>query len=257
MSFWDDFFSQLEQAVAQNLPIQSIGSLLAQGRLWSEWQDHEWDGDLVLFELQPWVQEFQQRYGSGLRVADDLQGRRKGHPDSLEILLRALLLEGSPLELGGDERNLWVHCLCCEASGLILRHLLAGLEGHCDPPSKIVLPWPVEPQVDSCVDLEILARSALDDREFEGELIQTFLAEAERQLESLRLNFSARTLHSLKGSASMMGALPLAGLIDQQERLMQPESLPQLQAEFERVARLLKTRIEGHETAPDRSRLVR
>ena len=239
MSFWDDFLTQVEQAVAQNLPIQSIGPWLAQGRLWSEWQELDWDGGLAFFEVQPWAQKF------GVEVG--LQGRRKGYPQALEILLRALLLESSPLKIGGDERNLWFECQYSEASGLILRHLLTRLEGHCVPPNKVVLPWPVEPQGDSSVDLDILARSSLDDREFEGELIRTFLTEAERQLESLRLNFSARTLHSLKGSASMMGALPLAGLIDQQERLMQPESLPRLQAEFDRVARVLRGRLQDQE----------
>jgi len=48
----------------------------------------------------------------------------------------------------------------------------------------------------------------------------------------------------LKGSAGMVGALRLAEMLGEQEKALQKEQLPELEAEFNRVLAFLQSRLE-------------
>lgn len=243
MSFWDEWLDELDRQ-----PDMDAVRRLSQGaRLFQS---------LALaptgaapFDLEEWARGWSRRWRLELTVAPGTPLRREGQAEYLAALLRALCWEQfpsgcPPLQVTGDQSEIRV--VCAQESrwvprpGVLVSTLAdllpvqLGRDGswlfRCNCPSletAAALP--------EAVDLDTLQRSTMDDPEFEDELIDAFLEEGTRQMEHLGRDYNSRTLHSLKGSANMVGALTLAGQLGEQEHRLELAQLPALKQEFERV----------------------
>lgn len=236
-AFWNRLLTALEQG-------EESRALARQGRLWMAFEDR---GERE-FDLFDWAESLRQEHYFDLQLDKQLQAVRRGRPEAMALLLRALGGDHPPtVRVSGDTQQ-----LCLDAPGLAvqpgplavtLAELLGARldQGHlfccpCPELARSVGPPPV--------DVETLARSTMGDAEFERELIETFLAEGHRQFASLSRNYVAPTLHSLKGSAAMVGALRLADLLDEQEHALDKQRLPVLEAEFARVVDWLQAHLK-------------
>lgn len=229
-----------------------LGWLARQGRWACEFSRR--DGGPQLFDLQVWARDLGQRHGLQLQLADGLAALRWGYPQALEFLVLALCWRGfagtlPPLRVDGDASEIAFETSTTPSQeslgGPLVTYLLAEVGGRLGERQLLRCPCLAQQpeMVGAPVDLEALNRSCMDDLEFERELIETFTAEGRRQLAGLALNYSSHTLHSLKGSAGMVGALRLAELLGEQEKALQKDQLPELEAEFNRVVAFLQSRL--------------
>lgn len=235
--FWDLLLTALEEGAEPRW-------LARQGRWWLSYREID-ESDFDLFD---WAQSLRED-GFEVELSPVLLAGRRGQPEAMRLLLRCLCNGQYPaLNVSGDGAS-----LCLSAAGFAaqvgplavtlaerLNAQLGGEDGHlfsCPCPSTTTGPAPV--------DRETLVRSTMGDTEFEKELIETFLEEGRRQFASLSRNYAAPTLHSLKGSAAMVGALRLADLLGEQEHALEKQRLPLLQAEFARVVEWLEGHLEG------------
>lgn len=252
LEVWEELWAGVEEGLQEPLSRPDLHWLARQGRWACEFSRR--DGGPQLFDLQVWARDMGRRHGLRLELVEGLDVLRWGHPQALEFLLLALCWrafgESPPtLRLDGDpaEISFEVAQTVGEARlrGPLVHHLLALLGARIA--EKPLLRCPCLAQqpemVGAPVDLEALNRSCMDDAEFERELIETFTAEGRRQLAGLALNYSSQTLHSLKGSAGMVGALRLAEMLGEQEKALQKDQLPELEAEFNRVVAFLQSRL--------------
>ncbi|MCW5872141.1 MAG: hypothetical protein KIS61_33125, partial [Candidatus Eremiobacteraeota bacterium] len=208
LEVWEELWAGLEGGLQEPLSLPDLRWLARQGRWACEFSRR--DEGPQLFDLQVWARDLNQRHDLQLQWAEGLPTLRRGRPQALEYLLLALGWRGfAPLRIGGDDAE-----LTFEAAGTVdeeslrgplLAYLLAQLGARLDDGRLLRCPCPAQ-QSGVPVDLEALNRSCMDDAEFERELIETFTAEGRRQLASLAFNYSSHTLHSLKGSAAMVGA---------------------------------------------------
>jgi HPt (histidine-containing phosphotransfer) domain-containing protein len=212
------------------------------------------DGGPQLFDLEVWAQDLGRIHGLRVQIQEGLPRLRWGHPQALEYLLlavcwRAFGLSVPTLKLGGDDCELTFQAPGRiaeeQVAGPFVAYLLGLVAGRLCEQELLRCPCLAQQQemVGTPVDVEALNRSCMDDAEFERELIETFTAEGHRQLAGLALNYNSHTLHSLKGSAGMVGALRLAEMLGEQEKALQKEQLPELEAEFNRVVAFLQSRL--------------
>lgn len=246
--FWDDFLDSLEHELESAPGTTELRSLLLQGRLWQSWMRHT-QPRVESFAVTEWIERMESLGWGRIEAESTFSEPRQGDPWMLELLCRALLsnLGSASLRLEADPKALWLRSPQGwpppTLKGPLLRRLSwsLSLEWHED---GVKVPFPVLPPTGSgAVDLEALRRTTLDDPEFERELIETFLAEGQRQLDSLGLRYATNVLHSFRGSAAMVGAYPLVEMLACEERLPEPGHLPQLKKEFEAVRQCLERRL--------------
>ena len=213
------------------------------------------DGGPQLFDLQVWARHLADRHDLRLQLREGLATLRWGQPQALEYLLLALCWRAfgqpfPPLQLDGDDGELAFQAPQNVSDellrGPLVSHLLGQVSGRVGERDLLRCPCLAQQKemIGAPVDLEALNRSCMDDAEFERELIETFTAEGRRQLASLGLNYTSHTLHSLKGSAAMVGALRLAEMLGEQEKALQKDQLSELEAEFNRVVAFLQSRLQ-------------
>ena len=254
LELWEQLWAALEAELAQHGPIQELTWLARQGRWACEFARRA--GGPQLFDASAWASELGVRHGLVIHLAPGVERSRWGDPVALEYLTLALCWRayGSrapALHLGGDQAE-----LCVEGpanpddlllSGPLVSHLMSQLSARSGDSMQEMFRCPCPAQRKEMatppVDLEALNRSCMDDAEFERELIETFTAEGQRQLAGLALNYTSHILHSLKGSAGMVGAMRLAELLGEQEKALQKDQLPVLEAEFKRVVEFLQARL--------------
>ena len=255
LELWEELWAALECKLATHAPVEELGWLVRQGRWACEYARRARGPEL--FDASAWASQIGARHGLEIHLAPGVECRRWGYPVALEYLLVALCWRshGSQtpaLQLAGDLSEV---CIQGPAnpddlllSGPLVSHLMSHLAARFGDSMEEMFRCPCPARqtklLSSPVDLEAFNRSCMDDTEFERELIDTFTAEGQRQLAGLATNYTAHVLHSLKGSAGMIGALRLAELLGEQEKALQKDQLPVLQAEFERVVDFLQARLK-------------
>lgn len=255
LELWEELWAALEGELARHAPLEELAWLAKQGR-WACEYARQASGP-QLFDASAWASLVGARHGLELHLAPGFERWRWGDPVALEYLVVALCwraygLRAPALQLTGDSSEVWFQGPAYPddllLSGPLVSHLMGQLSARSGDSMKELFrcPCPVQQQDVSVppVDLEALNRSCMDDAEFERELIETFTAEGRRQLASLALNYSSHILHSLKGSAGMVGAMRLAALLDEQEKALQKDQLPVLEGEFNRVVTFLQERLK-------------
>ncbi|MBN9416267.1 MAG: Hpt domain-containing protein [Candidatus Eremiobacteraeota bacterium] len=256
LEVWEELWSDLDRGLQEPASLSELRWLARQGNLACEFARR--DGGPQLFEVQAWAVDVGRRRGLLLQPREGLVSLRWGHPQALEYLLVALnwqaFGETPPsisiaISIEGDDSELVFLSTLPQGRervrGPLVDYLAAQVGARFSPGELFRCPCLAQQQemVGSPVDLDALNRSCMDDAEFERELIETFTAEGRRQLGSLALNYSSHTLHSLKGSAGMVGAMRLAEMLGQQEKALEKEHLPELEAEFNRVVAFLQSRL--------------
>ncbi|MBS2039426.1 Hpt domain-containing protein [bacterium] len=250
---WEELWAGLEGRLQAPLDLDELAWLARQGRWACEFSRR--NGGPQVFDLREWAGDLARRHGLQLSVRSGLAGLRWGDLFALEYLLlslcwRAFGVRVPALCLEGNEAEIWVTAAAepgdAWLAGPFLSYLLGLVRGSTGGAELFRCPCPAqEPEMmGTPVDLEALHRSCMDDEEFEQELIETFTAEGRRQLASLSINFSSHTLHSLKGSAAMVGATRLASMLGEQEKALDKDQLPELEAEFNRVLAFLQLRLK-------------
>lgn len=248
LELWEELWSRLRDG-PQNAEMLW---LVQQGNWACEFARR--DGGPQLFDLPVWARDVAGRQGLRLQLREGLEPLRWGHPQALEYLLLAICWRafGEPfpvLQVDGDASELTFEAAQPPAErnlkGPLVAYLLGQVSGRLgeQPLLRCSCFAQQAEMVGTPVDLEALNRSCMDDSEFERELIETFTAEGRRQLLSLALNYSSHTLHSLKGSAGMVGAMRLAEMLGEQEKALEKDQLPELEAEFNRVVAFLQSRL--------------
>lgn len=251
LEVWEELWAGVQGSLQEPVSLPNLRWLARQGRWACEFSRR--DGGQQLFDLQVWAKDVSLRHGLQVRLVEGLALLRWGQPQALEYLLVALcrrafgesvpplLIDGDPAELFFEASETAVQA---QVNGPLVLYLLAQLGARLDDKQLFCCPCPAQQaeMAGTPVDLEALNRSCMDDAEFERELIETFTAEGRRQLAGLALNYTAHTLHSLKGSAGMVGAMRLAELLGEQEKALQKDQLPELEAEFNRVVAFLQSR---------------
>ncbi len=249
--------------------LSELAWLARQGRWACEFSRR--NGGAQVFDLQEWAEALARRHGLHLQVRAGLPRLRWADLLAMEYVLVALCwgaygMRVPFLQLDGNASEIWVTANekpenfraggsgpsdhqdggYFRLAGPFLNYLLGLVNGSTGGRELLRCPCPAQQQemVGAPVDLDALNRSCMDDEEFERELIETFTAEGRRQFGSLAVNYSAYTLHSLKGSAGMVGALRLASMLGEQEKALQKEQLPELEAEFNRVVAFLQLRLQ-------------
>lgn len=252
MEVWEELWADLEGGLNEAADLKELRWLARQGNWACEFSRR--NGGPQLFELQAWAADLGRRRGLLIQPLEGLAPLRFGHPQALEYLLLALNWrvfgeKAPPVAIEGDDAELVFISASPNGSerarGPLVDYLTAQVGGRFVEGGLFRCPCLAQQQemVGSPVDLEALNRSCMDDAEFERELIETFTAEGRRQLASLALNYTSHTLHSLKGSAGMVGALRLAEMLGQQEKALDKAQLPELEAEFHRVVAFLQSRL--------------
>lgn len=251
IELWDELWRAVESRLPE--PPGELAWLARQGRWACEFCRHH--GGAQVFDLVEWAADLARRHGLRIRLRPGIAALRWGDLLALEYLLvaicwRAYGVRVPELTLEGDDWEIWLTAAQApEDEGLtgpFLNHLMGLLKASVGGGELFRCPCPAQQpeMIGSPVDLDALNRSCMDDEEFEQELIETFTAEGRRQFASLAINYSAHTLHSLKGSAAMVGALRLSAMLDEQEKSLDKEQLPELEAEFHRVLAFLQSRLK-------------
>ena len=255
LELWEELWAALDRELARHAPVEDLGWLVRQGRWACEYARRA--GGLQLFDASAWASEMGARHGLEIHLAPGDERWRWGDPVALEYLVVALCwraygCQAPALQFAGDLSEV---CIQGPAnpddlllSGPLVSHLMGQLAARPGDSMEEMFRCPCPARqtelLSSPVDLEALNRSCMDDAEFERELVDTFAAEGQRQLAGLALKYTSHILHSLKGSAAMVGALRLAELLDEQEKTLQKDHLPILQAEFKRVVDFLQARLK-------------
>lgn len=252
LEVWEELWAGVKGGLQEPVSLPELRWLARQGGWACELSRR--DGGQQLFDLQVWARDVGRRHGLQLRLGEGLAVLRWGHPQALEYLLLALCWRAfgqsvPPLSIEGDPAELSFAASETvgevPGEGPLVLYLLARVGARLGENYLFRCPCMAQQaeMTGAPVDLEALNRSCMDDPEFERELIETFTAEGRRQLAGLALNYTSHTLHSLKGSAGMVGALRLAELLGEQEKALQKDQLPELEAEFNRVVAFLQSRL--------------
>lgn len=100
----------------------------------------------------------------------------------------------------------------------------------------------------SLIDWDYLASLSGGDREFELELLQTFVEDAQQRLQALadavnqgNLEQIKRDAHHLKGASGNVGISAMQTVAAQLEQSTTPETLPQAKTLVEELQRLFAT----------------
>lgn len=253
IAVWDELWAGVEGRLQEPVSLSDLAWLARQGRWACEFSRR--NGGAQVFDLHDWAEDLARRHGLHLQIREGLPRLRWADLLALEFLLVALCwraygVQVPALHLDGDEVDIWVTAAEEPGdfwlSGPLVSYLLGLVNGSLGGVELFRCPCPAQQpeMVGAPVDVDALNRSCMDDEEFERELIETFTAEGRRQFASLAINYSAHTLHSLKGSAHMVGAIRLAAMLGEQEKALQKEQLPELEAEFNRVLAFLQMRLQ-------------
>lgn len=176
-----------------------------------------------------------------------LAAQREGDSDALRALLRAFVSTHEAwtreVRVSGDHQQLTLQVPEPQRQhSAYLDHLVSLQRARLDEAGLTIA---VPAAQEAPVDLERFRHSTFDDPEFQRELFHSFREEGTRQLGALRQRFARETLHSLRGSAALLGAERLVALLKNQETVLDPGSLPELEAEFQRVFHWLEQHLDS------------
>ena len=258
MTFWERLLDAWERSLDEGVAEPALRWLVLQGRWWHQYESSP--ERVIDFDLHEWAEQVRQTCYFEVHLDPALAGQRRGQPEAMLLLVRTLCRaslgqRAVDLQVEGDQDHLAFRVV----GGAVEHGPLAdqlverlGATLGLGTPLLFRCPCPAGSFLSSGapIDLNTLQLSTMNDRDFERELITTFLAEGRRQFSSLAQNYSVSTLHSLKGSAAMVGAVPLARLLDEQEHALDSRRLPDLEAEFKRVVSWLEQRLRAGPAGP-------
>lgn len=221
-------------------------AVLGDVQRWVALQAGEYIPGLGQFRLDDVLQAIGEACGIGYQIQGDLQLRRWGDAEAVQSLLRTFVWSFAPARIGclQAEQGRDAHCvrfsvvaetLPAPHPSPYLQSLAAALKASWEGPQLTMPLAQTEADADPPVDIEFFLESTFNDPGFQRELSEAFREEGTRQLLSLRDNYTRDTLHSLRGSAALIGAKRLARMLETEEKALNPAALEALETEFGRV----------------------